>query len=623
MRRRIVATAQNIIAKSGLYRFVLAALSLSIVSGYGQTPIFTGSAGSNWSAPASWSPAPPAPHENLIVADSTPVDSMLLDDGPHVIGSLTFGNTGLRTTAFTVDATLPGNSLTVSGGLTAAGDLPGSATTLTMRGGITVDGNQTWNVGGIVAGADKDNGIAITGPVSGSVAGLLTVNGTLTKTGPGLLTLTGVNLGNGSLAVSSGALRLHTSLGKTLTVGGAGTTGQVTIADGAQLLVYQDSTGDFGTVVNPSITKPFVLNGASNIELAGVEATDVAIGSPISFNGTHSVRIFSGNSASSVTYRLSGDISGAGTVSLASSGSGPRLLVLSGNNSAFAGNIVVGGRNVLRLASSAAGSAQATYELTGGNTAIESNGSAELVIGGLSGTLGTVRNGGATNTVLRVGGADQDTTFAGTITNGGGSGVLSMIKEGAGDLVLSGTGNNYSGPTSVNEGSLIVSGAITASPIAVNAGGTLGGSGSVTAITLGAGGSISPGNTDGHIESLAATSFTWNGGSLPGMKFDLSPVGNTSDQLLLFGAFVKGASSGFTFDFQGGGFQGGSYTLLTFGSSSGFSASDFQFTNLGAGLTGTFAVQPTAITFTVTPEPGPVAACLTGLMLCGIRRRRR
>jgi autotransporter-associated beta strand protein len=620
--RRAVATAQNIIANTGLHRSVFAALSLSIVSTYGQTSVFTSSASSNWSAPTNWSPAPPAALGNLTIADSTPLNSLLLDDGSHVIGSLTFGNTGLRTAAFTVDATLPGSSFTISGGLTAAGDLPGSATTLTLRGGITVNGDQTWNVGGIVSGADKDNGIAITGPVSGAVAGVLTVNGTLTKTGPGLLTLTGVTLGNGSLAISSGALRLHASLGKTLTVGGAGTNGQVTIADGAQLLVYQDTTGDFGTIADPSITKPFVLNGVSNVELAGAGATDVAIGSPIAFNGTHGIRIFSGNSASSVTYRLSGDISGSGTISLTSGGSGPRLLVLSGNNSAFAGNIVVGGRNVLRLASSTAGSAQATYELTGGNTAIESSGSAELVIGGLSGTLGTVRNGGATNTVLRVGGADQDTTLAGAITNGGGGGTLSMIKEGAGDLILSGVGNNYSGPTSVNEGGLVVSGAITASPVTVNAGGTLGGSGSVTAITLGAGGSISPGNTDGHIESLAATSVTWNGGGSPGMKFDLSSVSSVSDQLLISGAFAKGAGSGFTFDFLGGGFEGGSYTLLTFGSLTGFSASDFQFTNLGAGLTGTFAVQPNAVTFTVIPEPSSMTACLVGVMLCGIRRRR-
>jgi autotransporter-associated beta strand protein len=529
---------------------------------------------------------------------------------------------GLRTAAFTVDATLPGNNLTVSGGLTAAGDLPGNVTTLALQGAINIAGSQTWEIGGIIAGPDKEQGVAVTGPVSGTVPGTLIVSGTLTKTGSGMLTLTGLSWGDGSMAVNGGALRLDAGLGKTLTVGGAGTSGQITIGDGAQLFFYKEESGDFGTLANPSITKPFVLNGASNVELAGANVADVAIGSPIAFNGTHTVRLSSGISASSVTYRFPGNQSGSGAVSLASAGNGTRLVVFSGNNSAFSGTIVVGGRSVLRLASSTAGSAQAVYQTAGANAAIESDGAAELVLGGLSGTLGTVRNGGATNTILRVGGADQDTTFAGAITNGGGTGVISMIKEGAGDLILSGTANNYTGPTSVDDGALVVSGAITASPISVNTGGTLAGSGSVPSITLQAGAAISPGDTPGQLESLAATSLTWNSGSSPGMKFDLSSASDASDQLLLSGAFVKGTGSSFTFDFLGGGLQGVTYTLLTFGSSTGFSAADFAFTNLGAGLTGTFAVQPNAVTFTAIPEPRTAFLGLAAAVLCGLRRRR-
>jgi hypothetical protein len=62
--------------------------------------------------------------------------------------------------------------------------------------------------------------------------------------------------------------------------------------------------------------------------------------------------------------------------------------------------------------------------------------------------------------------------------------------------------------------------------------------------------------------------------------------------------------------------------LLTFGSSSGFSAADFAFTNLGAGLTGTFAVQPNALTFTAIPEPRAAFMYLAAAVLCGLRRRR-
>jgi autotransporter-associated beta strand protein len=296
--------------------------------------------------------------------------------------------------------------------------------------------------------------------------------------------------------------------------------------------------------------------------------------------------------------------------------------VLSGDNSGFAGTMTVGGRNVLRLATPTAGSAQAMYSLTGGNTAIESAGSSELVLGGLSGTLGTVRNGGATNTVLRVGGAGQDTTFAGAITNGSGGGTLLVIKDGEGDLILSGVGNNYTGPTSVNEGALVVSGAITASPVAVNSGGTLGGSGTVPAVTLMAGGSISPGNSPGHIESLGASNFTWNGNGSGGLKIDLSTTSDASDQFLVSGSFTKGDGGSFNFDFLGGGFEGANYTLLTFGSVAGFSAADFQFTNLGPGLTGTFALQSNAVTFAVIPETHIAVISVAGLALCGLRRHR-
>jgi autotransporter-associated beta strand protein len=619
--RRPTVLTRLCVSNSGICPLALAVLSLSIVSAPAQTSLFTGSTSANWSVPSNWNPAPPASLDNVTIADATTFNSLVLDDGPHTIGSFTFGNSGLRTAAFTVDATLPGNSFTVSGGLTAAGNLPGNVTALALQGTINTGGSQTWEIGGILAGPDKEQGVAITGPVSGIVPGTLTVSGTLTKTGSGMLTLTGVSWGNGSMAVNSGALRLDAGLGKTLTVGGAGTSGQITIADGAQLFFHKEASGDFGTLANPSVTKQFVLNGASNVELSAADTGDVAIGSPLTFNGTHTVRLSSGVSASSVTYRFPGDQSGAGTVSLTTSGSGTRLFVFSGNNAAFAGTIVVGARSVLRLTSSTAGSAQAVYQLTGANTAIESGGAAETVLGGLSGTLGTVRNGGSTNTVLRVGGADQDTTFAGSITNGG-AGALSMIKEGVGKLILSGIANSYTGPTSVDEGALVVSGEITASPISVNAGGTLGGSGSVTSITLQLDGAISPGDTTGQLESLAATSLTWNSSSSPGMKFDLSSSSNASDQLLISGALTKGTGSGFTFDFLGGGFQGATYTLLTFGSSTGFSAADFAFTNLGAGLTGTFAVQSNAVTFTAVPEPRSAFLLLVAAVFCGFRRRR-
>jgi hypothetical protein len=323
------------------------------------------------------------------VADITTTNSLVLDDGPHLVGTLTFGDAGTRTAAFSIDATAAG-SLSISGGLVAVGELPGSNTALTIRGALTIQGDQTWTIGGVPGAADKGTGVAITGPVAGSIPGNLQINGTLTKTGVGQLTISGTTWGNGSVAVNSGSLRFHAALGKTVTVGGSGTSGQIVVGDGAQVFFFQDTTGDFGSAAAPSVTKPFVFNGASNIQLSSAESTDVTIGSPLNFQGTHSVRLYSDISGSGVVYRFSGDVSGAGAITLESGGSGERLLILSGDNRNFAGTMTVGGRNVLRLTGATAGSAKAVYSLIGANTAIESVGSAELVLGGLS---GFARNG--------------------------------------------------------------------------------------------------------------------------------------------------------------------------------------------------------------------------------------
>jgi hypothetical protein len=147
----------------------------------------------------------------------------------------------------------------------------------------------------------------------------------------------------------------------------------------------------------------------------------------------------------------------------------------------------------------------------------------------------------------------------------------------------------------------------------------LGGTGTVGAITLNSG-SLAPGNSIG---TLSGSSFTWNnGGSL---VFELSGL-TSSDRLSLSGAFTKGTGTGFTFDFGGGGLDGGTYTLTSFGGTT-FSQSDFVATNLGSGLVGLFVLGATDLTLNVSaiPEPSTFAA-LAGLGALGgvaLRRRRR
>ena len=122
--------------------------------------------------------------------------------------------------------------------------------------------------------------------------------------------------------------------------------------------------------------------------------------------------------------------------------------------------------------------------------------------------------------------------------------------------------------------------------------------------------------------------LTWNGqtsGSFGQMKFELSNVGNTSDLIALgTGMLDKNSGSIFSFDFQGTGLVNTTYTLITFGSTD-FVVSDFSFTNLGSGLTGSFIENAGSLQFVTSAVPEPATTLLigAGLGLVIWRARRR
>ncbi len=113
----------------------------------------------------------------------------------------------------------------------------------------------------------------------------------------------------------------------------------------------------------------------------------------------------------------------------------------------------------------------------------------DQTIGGLEGEEGSnVELGDSQLTVDQPG----NTSFGGDI-----SGTGSFVKQGEGTLNLTGN-NTYTGPTSVDGGTLAVNGSIV-SPVTVNSGGTLGGNGSVGSTTVGDGGTLAPGNSIGRL----------------------------------------------------------------------------------------------------------------------------
>ncbi len=245
--------------------------------------------------------------------------------------------------------------------------------------------------------------------------------------------------------------------------------------------------------------------------------------------------------------------------------------------------------------------------LAGGNLSVD--GLATTATGRINviaGASGATFNADATRSI---------TLGANTVLSGSGA----LTKSGAGSLTFaSGPTHTYSGAFGINAGTVFVNASLASSAVTIG-GGSLGGSGTVGAITLNSG-SLAPGT---GIGTLSGSSFTWNnGGSL---VFELSGL-TSSDRLSLSGAFTKGTGIGFTFDFGGGGLDGGSYTLTSFGGTT-FSQSDFVATNLGSGLVGSFVLGANDLTLNVSaiPEPSTFAA-LAGLGVLGcvsLRRRRR
>ena len=149
-------------------------------------------------------------------------------------------------------------------------------------------------------------------------------------------------------------------------------------------------------------------------------------------------------------------------------------------------------------------------------------------------------------------GAGSTLNVTGTVSNSvWATGNGSFIKTGDGTMTLTAT-NNYTGATEVNQGTLIVNGNISTSVTSVATGATLGGSGTVGALTIASGAFVTPGNSPGI--------FTVNGNYTQAGTYNSEITGTVAgaggyDQIIVTG----------NVDITGGSFaalfSSGSYTL--------------------------------------------------------------
>jgi fibronectin-binding autotransporter adhesin len=388
------------------------------------------------------------------------------------------------------------NTVLSAGRIRAGNDFAFGATgTISFAGGVL---SGTGSAARTFANAVTLNGASTLGDTVDD--GLMTFSGTSTLLSNSTLTLlSDVNVGRITQAAGS-TFSLTKAGTATLTLTAASSySGGTTLTDGRLRLDADDALGTAGTVT---------LAGG---RLSSASATARELVNPVAFNGnvvlgdtieTGALTFSNGvNVLGDSTVTLVSDVSMAAVSGLTLTKAGAATLTLTTAN-AQAGTTLTAGR--IRMgADGALGSSAA---LNGG--ILSSTGTAARAIASPWSLGGSVAIGDATeNGAFTFTGSGTLTANAAlnAVTNvtiaslAEAGGARSLAKNGVGLVTFTGV-STFSGPLDINTGTVFVqSGASLAAAVDINSGATLAGSGAVGTITVGAGGTITPGNSPGAI----------------------------------------------------------------------------------------------------------------------------
>jgi autotransporter-associated beta strand protein len=371
--------------------------------------------------------------------------------------------------------------------------------------------------------------------------------GALAKTGLGTLTLTPNNTFSGGTTISAGTLRLDGGFD-----GYCAGTGPITVGDGntptegASLGVFGAnwSTGPDRWVANDVTVDatgagsgPLMIFRPTGIYAATLRGT-LTLANSVILRNTTGDRL-----------AIEGKITGTGNLTI----EGNRVNIDNAAND-YIGSTTIAAGGILQMNNNNV--IPANSEVTvNGQMSFHSDIATALTIKALNGSGAVNLLVGTGNPVLTVGANDGDGSFSGAINS-----RLALIKTGTGTQILSGSGNDYSGDTKVELGTLQIDGAKTgAGAVTVQAAATLAGSGSVNGTTtIEAGGFVAPGNAT--IGTLRLASATIGG------TYQCQLDAASGDLLALTGTLTVDAGTSISFS---GTPAANEYTIVTYGSLSG------------------------------------------------------
>ncbi|WP_033474622.1 autotransporter outer membrane beta-barrel domain-containing protein [Bordetella bronchiseptica] len=424
-------------------------------------------------------------------------------------GALTLNNSRLASTAdiYTeAAATVNGNgTFDTANGTTLQwmGDIGGAGALVKTGAGTLLLGGDSLYAGGTVVNAGT---VQVFKDASLGGGALTLNNASLASLGSFSTARAATLTGNGTFDTATG-----TTLGWSGDIGGAGAlvkTGQGTLVLGGDNQYAGGTTVNAGAVQVARDANLGAAAGAvalNDARLASTGTFSTARAATLTGNGTF-------DTADGTALGWTGDIGGAGA--LVKEGLG--TLVLDGDNQ-YGGGTTVNAGTVQVARDANLGAAGGAVRLQGATLA--STGSfasaRALTLGAAGGTFATL---GATTL-----GWDAAIDGAGGLT-----------KTGAGDLVLS-QANTYAGPTLIKEGRLAVNGSI-ASPVTIDPGGVLGGTGRVLGAVANSG-TVAPGNSIGTLTIVG--NYAGTGGRLE-MEAQLGGDASPADRLVIDGGAATG-----------------------------------------------------------------------------------